>query len=904
MSKSKLATKLEKKLRKPKSVSDLAGQFKTEFLTILQEQGEFLEEQYDIENDEIQLLVNDAEEKLNESIEKSQAPLRVSMIGLFSSGKTVTLCSLLNKPRMLSSSITPTTGNVVEIQIVPPGQGEDSKQMKCVLFSQLELEAMLRDYYTWLAGKEKVKLSDLPEQPGFLRENINNLRLEVREKLRERWMQEAKEHSGFRSLTRLAHLYFILATIERYLLQYQEENSDIKKSYMLSLPYDPENEEAENRLKSVTILAMEWDLNMLHPDKLDKLADTFWHHTPDTFSQLYDACENGNIRTEVLRALLPLYKRIILTEEMELPGGWGEIDRIAFLDFPGVDSGSRRDVYLCLKELDTAHTNMLFFLADRPTVSQAQDLTETIAEARTHTVNLSDRIIPVINFFDAYPHDFESVAPDDTDPENALKRAEEFFAKEEVAGVERGFDIFERILGNLQLVRDWSYHLLTPVVGMDFEKLSPSEKKFRRDYEENLGNYGQLLKDIKAGKRELRKDKAGNKEKIAKYNRLQYALEAYTQDGGVGYLRETLGAVLRNKGARLIAEDARVPLIRTIERFEQEIISRLEDEDIEVDDDDAIEELEREEAKRNIIALWRQMETLTLDWTRQGERVTLEHKKDESSPYDEPVYISPLDLCESKVLERVLADKFWDALDTIAIPDDVQLSELAEGYRDMVKELDDWSDRALQDTIQHTLEKLEHTEILLETDEKVSFHGLRTELFEKYVNKARLNDRDKISLELKNLFSLSSEKDTLYNRLQERRCKEEEQQRLIAQSADNAKVPFNENLTFSWSPFEVMKIQRQIIITLQRQITSRFAFYISIFFNEFCQVLKKRLDDPETSIDSYFKRYNITGNLFDQLAEIPSQEDQEGENDFSLFERRKKAKEVATKIMSIWETLV
>jgi len=89
------------------------------------------------------------------------------MIGAFSSGKTMTLCSLLKKPDLLPRSVQPTSGNIVEVQIVPPQSSNDTQIMQCHLFSLLELEDMLRDYYTYLQHKYLSNLKKLPEQPGF-----------------------------------------------------------------------------------------------------------------------------------------------------------------------------------------------------------------------------------------------------------------------------------------------------------------------------------------------------------------------------------------------------------------------------------------------------------------------------------------------------------------------------------------------------------------------------------------------------------------------------------------------------------------------------------------------------------------------------------------------------------------
>ena len=894
---------LEKKLKKPRDVAELASRISSEFLSMLKKEERKFLRFFGFEESFIQEFVRQAEQLLAESIEKSQSPLRISMIGPFTSGKTITLCALLRKPRMLPSSIAPTSGNVVEIQIVPPGHADAANRMICVLFSLAELEHMLRDYYEWLQNNDKVKLSALPPEEGFLRDKIVFFRSEARDVLRERWTQQQQKPSDLRSLKRLAHLYFILITIERYLAQYQE-NTAFKQAYTLTLPYAPDNEDAKNRLKAVTILDMEWSVDMLHPEELERMADAFWQQTPQTFKQFSQNCENGQVSPEVLRALLPLYKRIILTQEMALPGGWGEIERLSVLDFPGLNSGSRRDVYLCLKELDAAHANMLFLLANRPTVEDAQDLMDLIAEAKTHNVDLADRIIPIINFFDAYPHGLQELREDDPDAKNPMKslqRVRDFFAKQEVARLTRGFDVFDqRILGYLRLKGDWRYHLISPSAALDPAQVERDDQKFRRSYEENKGIYGQLLMDVKSALSELKKDKANNRDEIAKCERLQDAIEAYLNDGGIEELRTALGETLRTKGARLIVEDARVPLFDMIKEGEQKIIQKLREEDLEIDDPNAQTNIDHQEHRTKLIALWNEMTKLTSAWISQGTLVEMKHKKEGGSERATE-YESPLELCQSQALDTVLRDDFWKPLQGIALPEQTTLKALGTRYAEMRKTLNAWTDKQLEETVAHTLEYLEKTQLRLD-EHAASFDELREKLFNGYVENVSIAEADKRLLS--EFFGLRSEKETLCKRLRERREKEMKIQQETSNAQENDKPPFNEYATFTWSPFEVMKIQRQMILTLQRCVMDQFGFYMSVFFDEFSQLMDKRVNDPEQSLNHHFKRFTQPHDLFDQLSEIPGNEDEQDEETMSRQAQRRKAKEVANTLLNTWNELL
>ena len=127
-------------------------------------------------------------------------------------------------------------------------------------------------------------------------------------------------------------------------------------------------------------------------------------------------------------------------------------------------------------------------------------------------------------------------------------------------------------------------------------------------------------------------------------------------------------------------------------------------------------------------------------------------------------------------------------------------------------------------------------------------------------------------------------------------------QQETSNARENDKPPFNEYAAFTWSPFEVMKIQRQMILTLQRCMTDQFGFYMSVFFDEFSQLMDKRVNDPEQSLNHHFERFAQPHDLFDQLAEIP--EDEQDEATLSKKAQKKKAKEVAQTLLNVWNALL
>lgn len=889
----KMTAKLKKLNTPGRLIHFVSEQLRPDFLSILEEQGELLKEEHGLDSPEIVQL---AQRKLDEVLEKSQLPLRVSLIGVFTSGKTASLCALLNSPGLLPTAQRPTSGNVVEVNIVPRDEAaQQPPMMKCLLFSVVELEKMIRDYFQWLAAKFdqfQLPAGNILEQEGFLKAKLNTLLTHTQQQLRDAWRERdnGNNKASFKFIKAQAALYLILLSASRYLEKYPHVPST--ESVTLLVPYTPKEPESEERLKAVAMLSMEMAFKELHPEHLEReIVTPFWETIPPTLEELQASCQTGDISTESLRALFPLYKRIILTREMDLSEGWGDIQRVAFLDFPGVGSGNRRDVYLCLQELQLAHVNLLFFLADRPNSDEAHELQDIIATAKKESDDIGERIIPIINFFEEYaplPEKVE-INPDETE-EAVIQRADNFFAKQESAGVENGFDVFdEAILGNLRLGPKWNYFLLTPAAAKERDKLSDNEGHAREIYEKNALQYEQLLADLK----EARKFLKGNPEKIQKYKRLELALTDYyrdkNNDGGVTGLREMLIDMLKKKGARLIAEDARQPLREVLDSIAA-FVAECEELGV-VGDDDEPEPDDKvpEEARREVIKLWNQMQAVTEEWPRRGDKASLRYQTADTKEYR-----SPIEVCEDEVLDKVLSNPFWDEWTITTEPHQTKLEQLVEHYQQMVKELDGWRQKVIEEAIKQTLECLEREPLKLKAGELVSLNDLRDTLKKDYLSKANLSPDNKQKLQ--DLFSFN---DFLAKELHRQlETRQEKQQTLYPDNLlPNNKMPFNENQVFGWSPEEVMKVQYQLSITLQRRTARYFSFYTAVFFDELRDLLNKRLKE----IRKQFRTFNESGGVFDQLAKVSSEPT---EDDMGARERAKKADEAVLKIIDAWDQLL
>jgi hypothetical protein len=910
-----LEYKLKRKTKKPADITKMAQTIKTDILSHLDEQGiELFDDRYDLPQESLNQLVAQTTTQLDKAIKKSQSPLKVSLIGSFSSGKTITLCSLLKKPNLLPRSTQPTSGNVVEVQIVPPQSSTDETQiMQCHLFSVLELEEMLRDYYTYLQKNDLPDIKPLPTQPGFLREQIHILCTDINKQLENKWL-EHKQGQRFRGLSHLAHLYFILLTIRHYLQNYpQISNTD---ALVLKLPYDYQDKTAQKWLTSVTMLDMQWAPEKMNPAALEQKVQKLTTTLPTTLEKLTQACQQGAISNEALRALLPLYQRIVLTQEMDHLKDWTGAERITFVDFPGTGSDNRRDVYLCLKALPETHANLLFFLANRPSHNETQPLIEIINEAKPYVSNLTNRVIPVINFFDTYnplPAEVDEAQEANCSDaqQKAWQRVQDFFSEsqvDDVEGPEVGFDVFDQsLLGQLFTNQPaWNYFLLSPVGSIDDSSLlTDNEMGYLNTYREQRTRYGQLLQDLETSRKYLRElDRQQYASEIEKYERLKEALKAYQQDGGMSSLRDELIDKLEENGLNLIVEDARPPLQQSLLQLDSELITKLREEvdmgDLDTDSEEAID---NKEARDRVIALWDKMHTLTTHWAGTGQIRLMHRGHQVTEPRDKTDndLVDPLKLCEAQVLRTVLEDEFWQewAQRWIAPADNqpTPLSDLVKHYRQLETDLKNWAADAIQQTLTDTLERLDSEERKFEIrGEKVreSFKSLRDTLEQDYLRGDKLEPAEKKAL--RNWFSLTSLADKLRAQLETQK----------PQQISNPKVPFNENQDFNWSAIEVMKIQRQVILTLQRRVAHEFAFYTAAFAAEFRGMLNNRLTARDHSLDKFRAKCSEQDGIFNRLADIPLSDDdkQKQVGDMIRKEKRRKAEEKAALILTAWDKLL
>ena len=382
-------------LKKPKHVYNFARRLQTEFLPLLKQESAYLQDLFPegIELSVVEDILTRSEKLLEDVAARSQAPLTVSLIGTFSSGKTATLCALVNKADLLPMEQGPETGNVVELRIVPPSSSADVRFAECILFSVNELVDMLRNYC------EALKLNYvLPDEIDEYLTKLPELRNELKLKLRELWQLFNNNQSSLgqiETLRKFASLYWLVSCTILFFKRFGYTREGPLGKFVFPRDID--------LLRAAISLDMQWSANECSPSSIEEYVSKHWAQVPSTLQAVVAEFSKGQVNPLVLRAFFPLIRRVVITEELALDTEeWNNIDGLSFLDFPGLNSGNQRDVYLSQKELSEAHVNLLFLLASRPNSTDIQELTQIVTEAKREHEDLTERIIPIINFFDAY----------------------------------------------------------------------------------------------------------------------------------------------------------------------------------------------------------------------------------------------------------------------------------------------------------------------------------------------------------------------------------------------------------------------------------------------------------------------------------------------------------------------
>lgn len=470
--------------------------------------------------DRIRQALQDALDHLRRCKELCDAPLRIAIVGEFNSGKTLLLNSILDCADLFPSLLQPTTGNVLELRVVLRREEKpvQIKSAKVNFFNERETWEIL-NYY----------LKDLNNQglAGKIPASVNNPN--------ELAKLEDKLISAYDLPLEISTKYGVLATLE----------------YVMALKYNQGLVLREQRHEASIPKDMLPDaLTLMGRPELDKGAQ-FFH---SELQQMYDAVGsfdvNDTLNHKNIRAVFPLMRRVLVTVDawcipfgIENPEDYSPL---AFLDFPGLgaESSNARDRFLCTNEIRDAHAILLIFNGSNPGTSGASVMASLFQQVGKLT---TDRTLITINRFDEF------------EPEPANINVQNYYSHI-VDGTSVGFSTLLTPAKNLFSGSKTLRIYLCSALCYQYEARSARPNWFFGKPEWFNDNKRQtaysLYKRAEADFQKLLREIEKDKRLTGDFQIMKQSIERYLEMAGVPALREDVVTFAREKGERLIKEDA------------------------------------------------------------------------------------------------------------------------------------------------------------------------------------------------------------------------------------------------------------------------------------------------------------------------------------------------------------
>ena len=886
------------KAKSPDRILFLLNKLENQFLQFLRDKAPLFEEEFGI--NDLSTTINKVEKIVNQALLKCNEPLRVALIGDYSSGKTTTLSALFRSipelkalPRELER---PTTGNVLELKVnFDETSTTNNDTLEGTLFSKKELEEIIQDYYTEISKITLVKKA-LPTIQGDSLRQIDSLVDSLARFLIKIDTPEIKHNIPSSTGPALRDFYELVKTISLFKNKYSPDLSVLDNNTLNTLLFPKNHEKFSLILENLITLKKTYGFS-----ELDTQLRRLWSMAPASFDTFHQNCRNGNIKTEALRAIFLLLKRVTLPISVPGINNLKSIKTISFMDFPGLGSTNFRDKLLSKKEVRSAHANLLFIHSGRLESGEIPNLYDIIRDEKKELVN--ERILPVFSFFDAYQGVPEYTGQEEnTGIEDKKKRVNSFFRnkKYDEGFIERGFFHFEEKLAEYDLLKPrLAYFLISAIASIDDQELNPKELGFKNNYRTILfDNYREFVKDLKAV------EKTYEKNKRTSIFKLQIALQNYVsenKDGGIGHLRGSLIRLLNQRGVKMITQDAASYAKPAFQIIEEEIISPLKEEILE---EEVSEETLNKVKKEKIIAQWASMKSLVEYWLERRSTIELKIKTPSTGKSfgqdQENHYHSILENSWDYILDKVVSLPFWEKTKTDEFEQKrIPLRELIEPYRELESETQYWYFEISKQAILDTLEKIEQERFewyniqegaLTSLADKLDFfEALRVDLMAGIPSKTRE--------EFKSLISIKTLDKYIYHEI-----KGNYDELGLNVKQLNKKVPFDEYGHINCTAIEVMKLQRQMAITLQDKISELNSFF-NITFNQVIKsALKIRLGikEPHPLINS-FTMFPEDHSIFNYLSDVEIDQE-EGEED--PFQRRLQAEEEAKEMLLLWENFL
>lgn len=446
------------------------------------------------------------------------SPVKIGVMGEFSSGKTLLLGSLIGYGDALPISENPTTGNVTAIHIIPQ-PGFSTTQVSNFSVEYLTREGV-NECLRFMLGEanRRTVAAGLPPIPAATLNSGNEIL---------RWCQETWDISNN------LELRYLLRELVVFLRAYASYDALCGKSYEIDAATARDGLQLAEQPMAIQTLRFE-DLPPAHirlPSPPQKLP------------------------TKLLQNSFPLIRRIdievrISQEIWDVSGA----ERFILLDFPGLGAANSgaRDTFLSLRELAEVQTILVLLNGKSPGSDRANKIFTMMQQQRPGQ-DLKDLILVGVGRFDQLPLESEG-------GERELDLLIDENHTPQLTGemVLRKLKVLQTTIDGASAftVNQDRIVLLSPLLGLaELAKRSSSVKAGSPEFLANL-DYPEYLERSKRLQQKWRRLSDRLLESDARHG-LGRKLGYFAQDGGIAKLRELIQNHVATHGLKQLSEDTR-----------------------------------------------------------------------------------------------------------------------------------------------------------------------------------------------------------------------------------------------------------------------------------------------------------------------------------------------------------
>jgi hypothetical protein len=364
-----------------------------------------LSQQYEWVSPELDRCIDDIRASADKIIEQASSPVKIGVVGEFSSGKSLLIGSLLGYADALPIGSDATTGNITAINLV---QQEDDQTTNLAKFTVEYLsDREVKECVKYMLKEAEKRLKDIEKLDVQVKNKLNAVKISweqgsgaiqnILDWCKLAW--ESTRNIDLRYLLR--ELVWLLNTYNSYGKAFcgSGHSWEIDRSIVkdaLQLPYQP------------------LDVQNLKFEKL-----------PTAPLPLSDSPRSLN--DKLLKSSFPLI-RCINIEVKICKQIWdlGGASKFTLLDFPGLGSANSgvRDTYLSLRELAEIQTILILLNGGRPGGETANRLFTMMQKHKGEEIK--DRILVAVGRFDELPLDNPQVV------DQLINLDDDFFSESEL----------------------------------------------------------------------------------------------------------------------------------------------------------------------------------------------------------------------------------------------------------------------------------------------------------------------------------------------------------------------------------------------------------------------------------------------------------------------------------------